>query len=118
MSSPEGKTIIERLNEAEGTPEGNVMMTLLAVKDDRFIRALESRAQKRRHEYAKTLSIGDLNHSEVVDLIKEREDDFLDEYNIEPIPEPIMRMEAQDVLLEYIYERFVDAGIIEEGDEE
>lgn len=109
MSTP-----IQRLNEAEGTPAADAFMSLLAVEDERFINALEDIAQRRRHDYAKKLSVDGLTHSEVVGHIKDREDDFLEEYDIGAIPEPLMRMEAQDVLMEFIYQRFTEKGLIEE----
>lgn len=49
---------------------------------------------------------------EVMQMVRDREQDFIQEYHEEPIPEWLMRMEAQDVLLEYIYQRYEEEGLI------
>ena len=45
---------------------------------------------------------------EVMEQVREREREFVEEYQEDPIPEWLMRMEAQDVFLQFIHQRFED----------
>lgn len=54
-----------------------------------------------------------LTRSEVIRLVKERETDMVEEYSDKNVPEFLIRLEAQDVLIKMMHQRFKEEGIIE-----
>lgn len=109
----EHQTIIERFNNAD---EEEQIRLASIITSNRMKEAGMDVVRKRRHEYASTLSVGTLDHSEVVDHIAERELDFLDEYWDEEVknqlPEWLLRAEAQDIVLEKVYEKFKENNLL------
>lgn len=114
MSDEDPKTVIERFNAAD--EERQIALGTLIISD-RMKQAGMDLVRKRRHDLAASLSIGNLSHTEVVDSIKERENDFLELYYDgeikEQLPEWLMRAEAQDILAENIYKEFKNENIID-----
>jgi hypothetical protein len=55
----------------------------------------------------------DLEREEVVENVKEREDSMVEEFGDGHVPDWVLRVEAQDILLEMLYEGFEEEGLIE-----
>lgn len=53
-----------------------------------------------------------MEKAEVLTLIEQREDDFIEEYSEYELPDWLMRMEVQDKLHNRMAERFEEKGII------
>lgn len=97
-------TPIERFNNASEEEQKKIVKMLT---DSTFKSHGYHIVLMRRERYAEILSVGNLSYDEVFNLIKAREDDFIEEYSDPNLPNWFLRMEAQDVLMEFIYERVV-----------
>lgn len=54
----------------------------------------------------------DMQKSEVIDLVIEREDQLIDDVSVSGVPDWIIRMEAQDILLDLLHKGYKEEGII------
>jgi len=54
-----------------------------------------------------------MEKEEALILVKQRELDFVQEYQDHGVPEWMLRCEAQDVLLEYMHQRFEEEGLLD-----
>lgn len=100
------KTTIEKLNENDEVLEAMLSMPR---------RMNEQMVQSRRSElFAVLWEETNMSEREVLMNVEDREDDFISKYGAdegEPLPEWLLRMEAQDILLKAMCE---EMGIIEE----
>lgn len=53
-----------------------------------------------------------MEKDEAISVIKDREKEFVNDVHQEPIPEAMLRMEAQDLLLQKIHETMDEAGVL------
>lgn len=76
--------------------------------------------EKRRENYAETLSAGDgdvLTKEEAEDLLKARENQFIAENGRDEdgellLPEWFLRLEAQDLVIEMVHHKLMEEGLI------
>lgn len=107
------KTFIERFNDRDdNTMTAEVFFAMDDMGEEMNSQMLR---QRRRNNAEIIFSHGDeMTVEEAMELMKQREDDFLEEYGEHDLPEWALRLEAQDVLMNHIYEKFVEGGIIVE----
>lgn len=113
MTDEDLNTVIKRILDADKREQIHLWDLIFS---DRMDQAGMDVVRKRRHELAKSWDLQNFEHQEVVSLIKDREEDFLDEFHKneaeEHIPEWLMRAEAQDVLVYVIYKELKEEDLI------
>lgn len=98
------RTFIERLNENE-----EMFHAVMAMPE----RVNEQLPRMRREELFGFLwQETDMDEVEVIDLVKQREMDFVREYGHLGVPNWMLRCEAQDVLLEIMHEKFKEENLL------
>lgn len=98
------ETIMQKLLDNE-----ELLMAMTSMPD----RMNEAMIEKRREElYGFLWEHTNLQKQKVLNLVKEREQDFIDEFHEEPIPEWLMRLEGQDVFLEFMHQRFEEEDML------
>lgn len=72
-----------------------------------------SMARSRRKELFSFLwkEIG-LDRQESIEQLKEMEKHFIEEFETQDVPRWLLRLEAQDTILEYMHKRFEEEGVI------
>lgn len=103
------QTPIERFNDA--SEEEQKALARILINEDFRVHGREM-ASIRRRNYAESLTTSNEKKDAMCDLIKERENDFLVKYNDPHLPDWFLRMEAQDVLMEFIHQRAKEEGLI------
>jgi hypothetical protein len=74
---------------------------------------MEDMVEQRRKEIFEFLwDTLTMEKAEALTLIKQREDDFIEEYSEYGLPDWLMRMEVQDTLHNRMEEKFEEKGII------
>lgn len=106
LGEPEGDTLIERLNNNDELFEAMLSMPT-SVNEE----MVESRREELFSIFWEEMS---MSREEVLSLVREREEDFIEEYAEEgdALPEWLMRAEAQDVLLGVIHQKYEEEGLI------
>lgn len=98
-------TFIEMLLEDDGAMEA-----VLEIPDsigDQIVR------KRRRNNFSMFWEELDLDKEFVLERSKNFEEMFIDEHGCPGIPDWIVRVEAQDVMMEYIHEGYKEEGLIE-----
>jgi len=98
------KSIMQKLLDNPG-----ILRAMMAMPEGANNSMVETRRRKNfkfLHEHT------DMTEVEVMQMVRDREQDFIQEYHEEPIPEWLMRMEAQDTLLELMHERFEEEDLL------
>jgi hypothetical protein len=104
MKSLDEDTTIDKLLE------NDKLLGVLVGTPDRVLENMVT--QRRRQSFKFMWDILDMDKIEVLSLVREREDDFIEAYEDCGVPEWMMRMEAQDVLLSHMKSRFEEEGIM------
>lgn len=108
----EYQTFIERFNSADEEEQKKITRLIngAGYADGRIGQAL---VDKKRKNLAETISVGDIDETEAMSLIKDREDDFLEEFNIDGLPEWVLRIEAQDVIMQLFLHKMEEEGLLD-----
>lgn len=98
------QTFIEKLNENE-----EVMEAILRMPQQVNEQLPETRREQAFSVFWEHTS---MDKEEVLELVKAREDDFLEMYGEYEVPEWMMRCDAQDKLLKIIHTKFEDESLL------
>lgn len=99
------QTFIEEVNQDEGLLDAVVLVPNYVgqeIVDDR-----------REEMFGMIWEEMELERKKVIENVKKREDSMVDEFGDSRVPDWVLRVEAQDILLEMLYEKFEEEGLIE-----
>lgn len=97
-------SFIERLNK---NPE--VMKEMLSMSEELNLKLPKMR---REEKFSFLWTQTNMSREEVIELVCKRELDFVREYEDMGVPEWMLRCEAQDVLIEFMHEKFKEEELI------
>jgi hypothetical protein len=98
------KTFIEKMNR---NPE--LLKAIVSMPDRVNKQMAETRREKNFSFLWQDL---DMEEQEVLNLVKQREEEFISDYGNDVVPEWMLRCEAQDILMEFMYERFEEENLL------
>lgn len=98
------QSFIEKLNQNEEVLEA--MMAMPESANERLP------SMRRKELFSFLWEEADMDRVEVMNLVNQRELEFVREYGDLGVPEWMLRCEAQDVLLEMMHERFEEEGLL------
>lgn len=102
----EEKTIMERLLD---NPDD--LLKLMELTEEEGMRAVRMRRVE-TFDFIWNMNI--MEFEEAIEIIKEREELFVEDTESRTIPEWLVRMEAQDVMMKVLYERLEEINPTEE----
>lgn len=106
------QTFIERFNDAD-EEEQKKIARLINGAGYASERAGRTLVVKKRAKLASQISFGEMSHIEATKFIEEREDEFVEEYNDLGLPEWVLRIEAQDTLMQLLIEKMEEEGLLD-----
>lgn len=97
-------TIIEDLLDNQDLLHGMLAMP------DSMNRQMAFKRRRKLFEFLWELT--NLEETEVLNMVNKRELEFIKEHGDKGVPEWLLRMEAQDIVLEVMHERFEEEGLL------